>query len=258
MFLSSSFFLSCHSCVSWFFDFDILDLFRILLLLAMSLLDPSFRIAVLISGGGTTLKNLIEKIRAGRLHVQIALAVSSSPGARGLQFAHDAGIPTAVVEPKRFGSQEEFRRAVLDHCRAASADLVVMAGFLKRVTIAEDFANRVTNIHPGLIPAFCGRGFYGHHVHQAVIDYGAKLSGCTIHFADNQYDHGPVILQRAVPVLDDDTADSLAARVFEAECEAYPEAIQLIAQGRVRVEGRKVRILDQRSDNAPNPNCSPK
>ena len=118
-----------------------------------------------------------------------------------------------------------------------------MAGFLKRVTIAEDFANRVTNIHPGLIPAFCGHGFYGHHVHQAVIDYGAKLSGCTVHFADNQYDHGPVILQRAVPVLDDDTADTLAARVFEAECEAYPEAIQLIAQGRVRVEGRKVRIL---------------
>ena len=99
-----------------------------------------------------------------------------------------------------------------------------MAGFLKRVTIADDFANRVTNIHPGLIPAFCGQGFYGHHVHQAVIDYGAKLSGCTIHFADNQYDHGPVILQRAVPVLDDDTADTLAARVFEAECEAVQPA----------------------------------
>ena len=121
---------------------------------------------------------------------------------------------------------------------------MVMAGFLKRLTIAEDFANRVTNIHPGLIPAFCGHGFYGHRVHQAVIDYGAKLSGCTIHFADNQYDHGPVILQRAVPVLDDDTADTLAARVFEAECEAYPEAIQLIAEGRVRVEGRKVRVLE--------------
>ena len=120
-----------------------------------------------------------------------------------------------------------------------------MAGFLKRVTIPEDFANRVTNIHPGLIPAFCGHGFYGHHVHEAVLDYGAKLSGCTVHFADNQYDHGPVILQRAVPVLDDDTAETLAARVFEAECEAYPEAIQLIAQGRVRVEGRKVRILPE-------------
>ncbi len=117
-----------------------------------------------------------------------------------------------------------------------------MAGFLKRVTIPDDFTNRVVNIHPGLIPAFCGQGFYGQRVHQAVLDYGAKISGCTVHFADNDYDHGPVILQRAVPVLDDDTAKTLAARVFQAECAAYPEAIQLIADGRVRVEGRKVRI----------------
>ncbi len=202
-----------------------------------------FRIAVLISGGGTTLKNLIDAIQAGRLSVQIALVVSSSRKALGLQFAHDAGIPTAVVQQQDTATQEEFSRAIFEHCRAAKVDLVVMAGFLKRVTIAEDFANRVTNIHPGLIPAFCGQGFYGHRVHQAVIDYGAKLSGCTVHFADNQYDHGPVIAQRAVPVLDDDTADTLAARVFEAECEVYPEAIQLIAQGRIKVEGRKVRIL---------------
>jgi len=208
----------------------------------MSTADRPFRIAVLISGGGTTLKNLIEKIEAGQLHVEIVLVISSSPGARGLQFARDAAIPTAIVEPNRFASQEEFSRAVLDPCRAARADLVVMAGFLKRVAIAADLANRVTNIHPGLIPAFCGQGFYGHRVHQAVLDYGAKLSGCTVHFADNQYDHGPVILQRAVPVLDNDTAETLAARVFKAECEAYPEAIELIAQGRVRVEGRKVRI----------------
>jgi len=208
----------------------------------MSTVARSFRIAVLISGGGTTLKNLIEKIRRGQLHVEIVLVVSSSPNARGLQFAHDAGIPTAIVDSKCFASKEEFSRAILDPCRAAQADLVVMAGFLKRVTVAEDFINRVTNIHPGLIPAFCGQGFYGHRVHQAVLDYGAKLSGCTIHFADNQYDHGPVILQRAVPVMEDDTAETLAARVFDAECEAYPAAIELIAQGRVRVEGRKVRI----------------
>ena len=210
---------------------------------AMPPVDPPFRIAVLISGGGTTLRNLIEKIRAGRLRVEIALVVSSSPAARGLQLAREAGIPTAVVEAKCFATPDDFSRAVLEPCRAAKVDLVVMAGFLKRVTIADDFANRVTNIHPGLIPAFCGQGFYGHHVHQAVIDYGAKLSGCTVHFADNQYDHGPVILQRAVPVLDDDTADTLAARIFQAECEAYPEAIQLIADGRVRIEGRKVRVF---------------
>ena len=209
---------------------------------AQSLDQEPFRIAVLISGGGTTLRNFIEKIAAGQLPVEIALVVSSSPTARGLQFARDAGIPSVVIERKSFANQDDFSRAIFDHCRRARADLVVMAGFLKRVTIPADFANRVVNIHPALVPAFCGEGFYGHRVHEAVLEYGAKLSGCTVHFADNQYDHGPVIVQRAVPVLDDDTPETLAARVFEAECEAYPEALRLIAAGRVSVEGRRVRI----------------
>ena len=204
--------------------------------------SPPFRIAVLISGGGTTLRNFIEKIAAGQLPVEIALVVSSSPTARGLQFAREAGIPSVVIERKGFADQDDFSRAIFDHCRRARADLVVMGGFLKRVTIPDDFANRVVNIHPALVPAFCGEGFYGHRVHEAVLEYGAKLSGCTVHFADNQYDHGPVIVQRAVPVLDDDTPETLAARVFEAECEAYPEAMRLIAAGRVSVEGRRVRI----------------
>ena len=202
----------------------------------------TFRIAVLISGGGTTLRNLIEKIDAGQLPIEIALVVSSSPAARGLQFAHDADIPEVVVERKAFDSQEDFSRDIFDRCRQAHADLVVMAGFLKRLTIPDDFANRVVNIHPALIPAFCGAGFYGHHVHEAALEYGVKLSGCTVHFADNQYDHGPVIVQQAVPVLDDDTPETLAARIFEAECEAYPEALRLLAAGRVTVEGRRVRI----------------
>jgi phosphoribosylglycinamide formyltransferase 1 len=201
-----------------------------------------FRIAVLISGGGTTLRNFIDKIAAGALPVEIGLVVSSSPTSRGLQFAADAGIPSAVVERKAFADQEAFSREIFDRCRQARIDLVVMAGFLKRVTIPDDFANRVVNIHPGLIPAFCGAGYYGHHVHEAVLAYGAKLSGCTVHFADNEYDHGPVILQRAVPVLDDDTPDTLAARVFAAECEAYPEALRLLAGGCVVIEGRRVRI----------------
>jgi len=101
------------------------------------------------------------------------------------------------------------------------------------------------NIHPALIPSFCGKGFYGHHVHEAALAYGVKLSGCTVHFVDNQYDHGPVILQVPVPVLDDDTPDTLADRVFAAECEAYPKALQLLAEGRVRVEGRRVRIAER-------------
>ncbi len=201
-----------------------------------------FRIAVLISGGGTTLRNLIERIAAGRLPVEIGLVVSSSPTAGGLRFAAEAGIPSATIERKNFADQEDFSRAIFDLCREAGADLVVMGGFLKRVTIPDDFAGRVVNIHPALIPAFCGEGFYGHRVHEAVLEYGAKLSGCTVHFADNQYDHGPVILQRAVPVLDDDTPETLAARVFAAECEAYTEAIRLLAAGRVSLDGRRVRI----------------
>ena len=199
-----------------------------------------FRIAVLISGGGTTLQNLIDKVRVGSLPVQIAIVVSSSGNARGLQFAREAAIPAAIVEPKTFATQDAFSRAIFDRCRDAEVDLVVMAGFLKRVTIPDDFTNRVVNIHPGLIPAFCGHGFYGQRVHQAVLDYGAKLSGCTVHFADNQYDHGPVISQKAVPVLEDDTAETLARRVFQAECDAFPEAIRLIAEGKVQVVGRKV------------------
>jgi formyltetrahydrofolate-dependent phosphoribosylglycinamide formyltransferase len=202
-----------------------------------------FKIAVLISGGGTTLKNLIERISAGRLHVDISLVISSNPQAGGLKFAREADIPNLVIEQKNFPDQDAFSREIFGRCRAAGADMVVMGGFLKRLTIPEDFKNRVINIHPALIPAFCGTGYYGHRVHEAVLEYGVKLSGCTIHFADNQYDHGPVILQKAVPVMDDDTPDALAARVFTAECEAYPEAVQLIAEGRVRIESRRVRIL---------------
>jgi len=199
-------------------------------------------IAVLISGGGTTLKNLIEKIDAGSLDVEIRLVVSSTPKAGGLKFAEKAGIPIEVFVRKSFDSQDQFSEAIFRRCREAEVDMVVMGGFLKLVTIPDDFTNRVLNIHPALIPSFCGKQMYGHAVHEAVLEYGAKLSGVTIHFADNQYDHGPVILQKAVPVRDDDTPDTLAARVFEAECEAYPEALALIAAGRVSLVGRRVCI----------------
>jgi folate-dependent phosphoribosylglycinamide formyltransferase PurN len=118
-----------------------------------------------------------------------------------------------------------------------------MAGFLQLLQVPDDFQNRVMNIHPALISAFCGKGYYGHHVHEAALAYGVKVSGCTVHFADNVYDHGPIILQRTVPVLDGDTPDALAARVFEEERIAYPEAIRLFAEGRLRVEGRVVRTV---------------
>ncbi|MBM4088846.1 MAG: phosphoribosylglycinamide formyltransferase [Planctomycetes bacterium] len=199
-------------------------------------------IAVLISGGGTTLRNLLEKIREGRLDAEVRLVVSSHAKAGGLQFAAEANIPQRIVTTRDAETSEAYSGAVFGACRQAGVQLVVMGGFVKHVLIPPDFENRVTNIHPALIPAFCGKGYYGKHVHQSVLDYGAKVSGCTVHFADNLYDHGPIILQRVVGVLDDDTAERLAARVFEAECEAYPQALQWIAEGRVRVDGRRVTI----------------
>jgi phosphoribosylglycinamide formyltransferase-1 len=203
------------------------------------------RIVVLISGGGTTLKNLLAVKAAGKLDVEIALVISSNAKAAGLAIAESAGIPTVVLARGAFADDDTYSRAMFDACRATAAAWVVMGGFLTYVPIPPDYENRVLNIHPALIPAFCGKGFYGHHVHQAVLEYGAKLSGCTIHFVDNQYDHGPIILQKTVPVLDDDTPESLAARVFAAECEAYPEALRLLTSGKVRVEGRKV-VVERR------------
>jgi len=200
------------------------------------------RIAVLISGGGTTLKNMIEKIDAGLLDVRIELVVTNNPDSRGLRFAAEAGIPAVVIEHKLYDSREAFSAAIFDGCRQANVDIVAMGGFLKQVTIPEDFANRVLNIHPALIPAFCGKGMYGHFVHEAVLEYGAKVSGCTVHFADNEYDRGPVVVQKTVPVMEDDTPDTLAARVFEQECEAYPEVLRLIGAGRVSIDGRRVCI----------------
>ncbi len=206
---------------------------------------PSVRplpVAVLISGGGTTLRNLLDRVRAGTLPIEIRLVISSDPRAKGLAFATEAGVASAVVERNCFPTTDAFSRSIFDHCRGVGAKVVAMGGFLKRVVIPDDYVNRVTNIHPALIPAFCGKGMYGHRVHEAALEYGVKLSGCTVHFADNQYDHGPVILQRAVPVHHEDTPETLAARVFEAECEAYPMALHLLAERRVVVEGRRVRI----------------
>jgi phosphoribosylglycinamide formyltransferase 1 len=151
-------------------------------------------------------------------------------------------VPAAVVLRKECASREEFGRRIFDLCRGAQADLVCLAGFLQLLHIPDDYLGRVLNIHPALIPAFCGKGFYGHHVHEAALKYGVKVSGCTVHFADNEYDHGPIVLQRTVSVLDEDTSETLAARVFEQECEAYPEAIRLFAAGRLQIEGRRVLV----------------
>jgi len=201
------------------------------------------KLAVLISGTGRTLKNMIDRIKAGTLDAEIKLVVSSSSSARGLQYAEEEVIPIEIMERPDFKSQGEFSTAIFDACRKAGVDYVAMAGYIKFLDIPDDFTNRVLNIHPSLVPSFCGKGYYGDHVHAKVLEYGVKITGCTVHFVDQKYDNGPVILQKAVEVLETDTVASLNDRVFEAECEAYPEAIRLLAEGRGNVVGRIVKIL---------------
>lgn len=206
--------------------------------------DP-IRLAVLLSAGGTTLQNLIDRVADGRLRADLVLVLSSNADAYGLVRARNAGVPTAVIERKKQPSTEIFSERIFHSCREAGADLVCMAGFLQLIRIPAEFEGRVMNIHPSLIPAFCGKGYYGHHVHEAALKMGVKISGCTVHFADNIYDHGPIIVQRPVPVLEDDTPDSLAERIFEQECEAYPEAIRLFAEDRLQIEDGRVRVRNR-------------
>jgi phosphoribosylglycinamide formyltransferase-1 len=206
-------------------------------------MPASIRLAVLVSGSGTTLQNFLDRTAAGTLAGRVALVVSSDATAFALTRAARAGVPAAVVERKACATREEFGRRIFEHCRQAGVDLVCLAGFLQLLPIAEDFRGRVLNIHPALIPAFSGKGFYGLRVHAAALEAGVKVSGCTVHFADDQYDHGPIVSQQVVPVHDDDTPQSLAARIFAVECEAYPEAVALFAAGRLQIVGRRVRIL---------------
>jgi phosphoribosylglycinamide formyltransferase 1 len=209
--------------------------------------DPPFdaepiRLAVCVSGAGTTLQNLIDAIQARRLRARIVQVVASKPRIGAIPRAEAARIPLALTVQ---GAQTPatFSASVFDPIRAQKADLVVLAGFLSLLEIPPDYRGRVINIHPSLIPAFCGRGFHGKNVHQAALDAGVKVSGCTVHFADETYDSGPIILQRTVPVLDGDTPATLAERVFQAECQALPDAITLYAAGRLKIEGRRVRDL---------------
>lgn len=189
------------------------------------------RLAVLLSGGGRTLANLLDRISAGTLSAAIHAVVASCADVRGVAIAQAAGIPVHVLPP-RGRPLREWSAAVFEACRVARAELVVMAGWLHLVEIPDDFVGRVINIHPSLLPAFGGRGFHGMHVHHAVLDRGCTVSGCTVHVVDGEYDHGRILLQRVVPVLPDDTPESLAARVFAAECDALPTAISALSVSR--------------------------
>ena len=183
------------------------------------------RLAILLSGSGRTLENLFDEIAAGRLAASIEVVISNRVDVRGVTVARRAGAPTHVI-PRGAKPLSTWSEELFAVCRSARADLVVMAGFLQLVEIPAEFTGRVINIHPALLPAFGGRGFHGIHVHRAVLARGCTVSGCTVHLVDNEYDHGRILLQKTVPVLPDDTPESLAARVFAEECRALPEAIR--------------------------------
>ncbi len=213
----------------------------------MPMSEKKLKLAVLISGSGRTLKNLIDLAAEGNLPIDIRLVISTSPTAGGLKFAEAAGISSQVIRRSDFAAgaagDQSFGDKIFTACREADVDLAAMAGFMKFAPVPPDFNGRVVNIHPSLIPAFCGHGMYSDHVHKAVLEAGVKVTGCTVHFVDNEYDHGPIIWQQPVPVFDDDTVDTLSKRVFEVEKEAYPHVLKLLATGRIKLEDGRVTML---------------
>lgn len=204
------------------------------------------RVGVLASGSGTTFQNLVERSRDGRLDAEIVVLAVSREDAYAKVRAEALRVPCVVLSRDRMKDPARLGEEIGQVLAAHRAELCAMAGFLKLWTLPERWRGRVLNVHPALLPAFGGAGMYGHHVHETVVRSGVKVSGCTVHFADDHYDQGPILLQRTVPVRFEDTADDVAARVQEAEREAYPEAIQAIAEGRVAIEGRRVRILPRK------------
>ncbi len=202
----------------------------------------SLRVAILLSGAGTTLENLLEKRAKGDVDVDVVAVVSSKPKAFGLERARRHGIPAHAVSRRAHPDAHEFNELLHGVLAGYEPELLVLAGFLSKFEL-RDYAGRAMNVHPALIPAFSGQGFYGRRVHEAVLASGVRLTGVSVHFCDEEYDHGPIILQEAVPVLDGDSVESLARRVQRVEYEIYPRAIRLFAEGRLRVEGRRVRIL---------------
>ena len=207
----------------------------------MSSCSNLLRLGALISGGGRTLVNVHERILQGKLSAQLNVAIASRP-CKGVELSRQMGLATHVVPYKQMPDIRAYSDRITALLDEAGVDLVLMAGFLSTWLIPKKYAGRVINIHPALLPSFGGKGMFGHHVHEAVLRNGCKVSGCTVHFVTNEYDRGPIIIQRCVPVLEGDSADTLAARVFEQECIAFPEAIDLIAQGRLDVRDGVVHI----------------
>lgn len=211
------------------------------------MIAPSpINLAVLVSGAGTTLQNFIELIEAGKMNARIRLVIASRSGQIGIRRAVAAGLDTCIIERQACSDHVQFSREVFQRIDRADVELVCLAGWLCLLELPERYVGKVINIHPALLPSFGGKGMFGRRVHEGILSHGCKVTGCTMHFVDSTYDTGPIILQRTCPVLENDSPESLSKRVSEEEKIAYPEAIRLFQQNRLRVEGRCVRVLPER------------
>lgn len=205
--------------------------------------NRALRIAVLLSGSGRTLENLIERSNAGELDIEIPVVISSRSSVRGVEIARNAGIETHIVTRREAPAPKELSEQVRRLLEPHEVDLMILAGYLLQLEILPEWRGRILNIHPSLLPLFGGKGMYGHHVHEAVLASGMKVSGCSVHIVTEEYDSGPIVAQRCVPIEPGDTPATLGARVFEAERELYPEVLRFFIEDRVRMSGDTVTIL---------------
>lgn len=213
-------------------------------------MQEKLRLGVLASGRGSNFHALIQAVREGRLDAEIKVLISNKKNAGALSIAAEYQIPAVYLSPGEYPSAEEYDRQILAVLRHHEVNFVALAGYLRLLTpeLVHEYRHRIVNIHPALLPSFGGKGMYGHHVHEAVLAQGCKVSGVTVHLVDELYDHGPIVLQRCVPVREDDTPDSLAARVLEQEHQIYAEALQLFAEKRIKIEHQRVFILPKEEE----------
>lgn len=210
-------------------------------------MTPSpIRIAVLVSGvgRGSNMQAIIDACKSGKINGEVGLVVGVKDDSPAMQRAADAGVETATISPYAYASDEEYTQALYAALQSHNIDLICLAGYMRLLgsKVMKAYKNRIMNVHPALIPMFCGKGMYGHHVHEAAIKRGVKVSGATVHFVDEEYDTGPIILQTVVPIEDDDTPETLAAKVLVQEHKTYTDAVALFAEGRLEVRDGRVRI----------------
>jgi len=215
----------------------------------MTSVKEPLRLAVFASGRGSNFQAILKNIENGSLWARVVVVISNRSKAGALETAREYGIPDYHISPKHFENEDDYVTRLLEVLKQHGTEMIILAGYLKKVPvqIVREYRNKILNIHPALLPSFGGKGLYGHFVHEAVLDYGCRVSGATVHLVDEEYDHGPPIMQECVPVLDGDTPDTLAARVLQVEHKIFSQAIQLFAENRIVIEDRKVRILPAQS-----------